>query len=276
MMPKLHGFELCRRIKEESDNTAKVMILTAVYKKYKYKGKVQEEYNVDEYLDKPFQITEFLDTFIRMAEKAREAPKYLPSTIPEIEGVFDRWLSLLLLSGSDAELAEKVTSYCQRQELDVQIVKDARQLVDSFNSGIPDIVLISDTFPGLESSAAAVLLKGFLDLSATTIVLVTRDKSKLEGSPESFDHRVFAPLDKSVLDSIIQNHRASPKSAMGRSKMSRSYDEKRIDAVVRSKVARILKSHSQLEEYYSTRLRELEEEMEHLREELSVKGAQRD
>ena len=57
MMPKLHGFELCRRIKEESDNTAKVMILTAVYKKYKYKGQVQEEYHVDEYLDKPFQIT---------------------------------------------------------------------------------------------------------------------------------------------------------------------------------------------------------------------------
>jgi hypothetical protein len=37
---------------------------------------------------------------------------------------------------------------------------------------------------------------------------------------------------------------------------------------VRSKVARILKSHSQLEEYYSARVRELEIEAEQLREQL--------
>jgi hypothetical protein len=37
---------------------------------------------------------------------------------------------------------------------------------------------------------------------------------------------------------------------------------------VRSKVARILKSHNQLEEYYGTRVRELEEEAEHLKEQL--------
>jgi DNA-binding response OmpR family regulator len=271
MMPKLHGFELCRRIKEESDNTAKVMILTAVYKKYKYKGKVQEEYNVDEYLDKPFQITEFLETFIRMAEKAREAPKYLPSTVPETEGMEEQQLSLLLLSGTDAELAEKVTTYCQRHEIDVQAVRDPGQLVAFFEQGIPDIVLLTDSFPGLESSVAAVLLKGFLDLSATTVVLVTRDRSKLEGAQDSFDHRVFAPIDKSVLDTIVQIHRSSAKSAGGGGKKSRSYDEKRIDSLVRSKVARILKSHSQLEEYYTTRVRELEEEMRRLREEQTGK-----
>ncbi|TNF45209.1 response regulator, partial [bacterium] len=74
MLPKLHGFELCRRIKEESDQAAKVMILTAVYKKYKYKGKVEKEFNVDEYMDKPFQITDFLDTFHRMARDIPDTP----------------------------------------------------------------------------------------------------------------------------------------------------------------------------------------------------------
>jgi len=268
MMPRLHGFELCRRIKEESDNTAKVMILTAVYKKYKYKGKVQEEYNVDEYLDKPFQITEFLQIFNRMAENAKEAPKYLPSTVPEMEREQHDNLSLLLVSESDADLTEKVTKFCTQSDIRLQIAKDPEQLVGSLDRDLPDIIMITDSLPGLDSAASARLLKGFLDLRSTTMVLVTKDKSKLEGIEENFDHRVFAPLDKSVLENIVQIHNSSQKVAMGRSKQARSHDEKRIDAIVRSKVARILKSHSQLEEYYSTRVREMEEEAKHLREQL--------
>jgi DNA-binding response OmpR family regulator len=268
MMPKLHGFELCRRIKEESDNTAKVLILTAVYKKYKYKGRVQEEYNVDEYLDKPFQITEFLQVFNRMAESAMEAPKFLPTTIPEIEEEAPRQLSMLLVSESDADLAEKVTTFCQRNDIRLQIAKDSKQLVESLDQELPDIFLITDALPGLESSVAANLLKGLLDLRLTTTVLITKMKSKLEGDVEDFDHRVFAPIDKSVLDNIVQIHRSSPKMAMGRHKQSLSHTEKRIDAIVRSKVSRILKSHNQLEEYYSTNIRELKEEVGRLREQL--------
>ena len=272
MMPKLHGFELCRRIKEESDNTAKVMILTAVYKKYKYKGKVQEEYNVDEYLDKPFQITEFLQVFNRMAENATEAPKYLPTSVPEIEDVQPQQLSMLLVSESDADLAEKITTFSERNEIRLQIAKDPTQLVESLGRELPDIILIADALPGLESSVAAHLLKGLLDFRSTTMVLITKEKSKLEGIIEDFDHRVFAPIEKSVLDNIIQIHRSSPKVAMKSSRKGQSHDEKRIDAVVRSKVARILKSHSQLEEYFSTRVRELEEEVTHLKEQLENKG----
>ncbi len=272
MMPKLHGFELCRRIKEESDNTAKVLILTAVYKKYKYKGKVQEEYNVDEYLDKPFQITEFLQVFNRMAENAREAPKYLPTMVPEIEEEQPEQLSMVLVSESDADLAEKVTTFCQHHEVRLQITKDPKQLVQSLGRELPDIILITDALPGLDSSVAAHLLKGLLDLRFTTMVLVTKEKTKLEGILEDFNHRVFAPIDKSVLDNIIQIHRSSPKAGMKRRKQGMSHDEKRIDSIVRSKVARILKSHSQLEEYYSTRVRELEEEVGHLREQLGEKG----
>ncbi len=272
MMPKLHGFELCRRIKEESDNTAKVLILTAVYKKYKYKGKVQEEYNVDEYLDKPFQITEFLQVFNRMAENAREAPKYLPTTIPEVEKEQTKQLSMVLVSESDADLTEKVTTFCQQHDIKLQIAKDPKELVDSLGRELPDIILITDALSGLESSVAAHLLKGLLDLRSTTMVLVTKEKTKLEGVLEDFDHRVFAPIDKNVLDNIIQIHRSSPKVGMKRRKQGMSHDEKRIDAIVRSKVARILKSHSQLEEYYSARVRELEEEVGHLKEQFGKKG----
>ncbi len=271
MMPKLHGFELCRRIKEESDNTAKVLILTAVYKKFKYTGKVQEEFNVDEYLDKPFQITEFLQVFNRMAENAREAPKYLPSSVPEIEVEIPGNLSMLLISESSesyADLTEKVAKFSKQHDIRLQIAASPEQLVESLDREVPDIILVTDSLPGLESSVAARLLRGLIDLRATTMVLITKDKSKLEGVVEDFDHRVFVPIDKSVLDNILQSHRSSPRVATGRKKQALSYDEKRIDAIVRSKVGRILKSHRQLEEYYSTRVRELEEEAGHLREQL--------
>jgi DNA-binding response OmpR family regulator len=266
MMPKIHGFELCRRIKEESDNTAKVMILTAVYKKYKYKGKVQEEYHVDEYLDKPFQITEFLQVFNRMAENAMEAPRFLPTTVPEIEDELPRHLSMLLLSESDADLTEKVTTFCQRNDISLQVAKDPKKLVNILGREIPDIILVTDALSGLDSSVAAHLLKGFLDLRSTTMILITKDRSKLGGALEDFDHRVIAPIDKSILDNIVQIHRSSPKAVTGKGRQVLSFDEKRIDAVVRSKVARVLKSHTQLEEYYSTKVRELEGELEQLRD----------
>jgi len=266
MMPKLHGFELCRRIKEESDNTAKVLILTAVYKKYKYKGKVQEEYNVDEYLDKPFQITEFLQVFKRMAEDAREAPKFLPTTVPEIEKEPLQRLSCLLVSEFDPDLTDKITKFCERREIRLQVARDPKELAASLGKELPDIILVSDGLSGLESSAVAHLLKGLLDLRSTILVLITKEQSKLKDVGEEFDQRVIAPIDESTLENIVQIHRSSPRVAMGRRKQALSHNEKRIDAVVRSKVAWFLKSHNQLEEYYSTRVRELEEEVGRLRE----------
>jgi hypothetical protein len=49
-----------------------------------------------------------------------------------------------------------------------------------------------------------------------------------------------------------------------------------VDSLVRSKVARILKSHNQLEEYYSTKVRELEEELRQLKGERETPGAAED
>ncbi len=271
MMPKIHGFELCRRIKEESDNTARVMILTAVYKKYKYKGKVQEEYNVDEYLDKPFQITEFLQVFHRMAEGAREAPRYLPTTVPELEQVEEgpRPLQILLAAGNDMELIGRLESYSERKGLRLQVANDSTQLVEKLAAESPDILLLNEALPGIEPQVAAQFLKVFTDLESTTVVLVTRDKSRLEGPTGYFDHRVYAPLDNTVLDGIANLHRSSRRYEKVK---GRRVDEKRVEAIVRSKVDRILKSHNQLEEYYSTRVRELEEEVRGLKAKLEEKG----
>ena len=272
MLPKLHGFELCARIKEESDFTAKVMILTAVYKKFKYKGKVQAEYHVDEYLDKPFQITEFLDVFRRMAEGAVEfriedsegagSAEHAP-----VEQHSDDQLTFLVGSGLDAELAAKVTAFCERRSFIPMITHDSKSFFDHLKSDNPDILLVRDDLAGIDPFVAAHIIRSCMVMDNITLVLVAKDRSRLEEPQAVFDHRVAAPIDRTVLENIVKLHRSSRGKQEKITVKIEEPDESRVDSLVRSKVGRILKSHSQLEEYYSTKVRELEEEILVLKDE---------
>ncbi|UCG38546.1 MAG: response regulator, partial [bacterium] len=265
MLPRLHGFELCRRIKEESRQAAKIMILTAVYKKYKYKGKVQEEYGVDEYLDKPFQITEFLQTFYRMAEtmspERLEAPLEGRLTVGEPSET----LSFILASAEDRDLASKVTAYCERHKYRHLRIEDPRKLIDTLRHQGPDILLLGESLPGLDTGLAAYIIRDLLEARWTTTVLVTRDRSRMEKHMDGVDHKVAAPIDNSVLDNIVSLHLSARGPEDQRRQQTRSLEDRRVDALLRSKVDRILKSHNQLEEYYSTRVRETEAEIQRQR-----------
>ncbi|HXG94632.1 MAG TPA: response regulator [Blastocatellia bacterium] len=53
LLPKMHGFLVCRTIKE-MENPPKVIVLTGVYTKLTYKWSVKVEYHADEVLNKPF------------------------------------------------------------------------------------------------------------------------------------------------------------------------------------------------------------------------------
>jgi DNA-binding response OmpR family regulator len=273
MLPRLHGFELCARIKEESDYTAKVMILTAVYKKYKYKGKVQAEYHVDEYLDKPFQITEFLEVFHKMAEGATEygVMEVFEEEKP-VEPPADS-LTILVGSGTDAKLAANVTVFCERRSMKPVITHDSRAFFDHLKTDNPDILLIRDDMPGIDPFVAGHIVRSFTVMDHKTMVLVARTRSRLDAQQTEFDHRVAAPVDKSVLERIVNLHLSAQNRKRRAPLQEEAVDENRVDSLVRSKVARVLKSHNQLEEYYSTKVRELEEELRLLKEKGDVPGA---
>lgn len=61
LLPKVHGFEVCRRLKssEESKNIP-VIIMTAVYKKLRYKYEVKGEYGADDFITKPFDVNDVI------------------------------------------------------------------------------------------------------------------------------------------------------------------------------------------------------------------------
>lgn len=76
LLPHLHGFELCKKIKENSKlKHTPVILMTAVYKKSKYKleGK---SYGADDFIEKPFDLPILLS----------KINKFFPST--DIEDQF--------------------------------------------------------------------------------------------------------------------------------------------------------------------------------------------
>ncbi len=261
MLPKLHGFELCRKIKEESGESTKVMILTAVYKKYKYKGKIEKEYGVDEYLDKPFQITEFLDTLYKMAEAVYGRPA------PE-KTVFDDGANLaeglfFLIAGDDKDLLPEVSAFCDRQGCTFKVVQDAKSMISFLEETVPDILLVTDQLRDLAPPAASWLVEKVLGIQSTTRVHITGSSSLQEWDSADFHHTASEPVNSDTLNTIVRMHRnAQARIALKGTEKKIRAEGRRMEALIRSKVERVLKSQYQLEHYYTGRIQKLEDELE--------------
>lgn len=59
LMPKMHGFLACQTIKQ-MESPPKVILLTAVYTKRNYKWEAMQQYGADDFLTKPFELSELL------------------------------------------------------------------------------------------------------------------------------------------------------------------------------------------------------------------------
>lgn len=64
LMPKVSGFDVCRKIKEEMypSGAPKVLLMTAIYKKRQQKYEAMEIYKVDRVIYKPFELDDLLST----------------------------------------------------------------------------------------------------------------------------------------------------------------------------------------------------------------------
>lgn len=78
MLPEIHGFEICRKVKSARQFQAMpVLMMSAVYRGWRFAQDVKESYGADAYLEKPFRLEEVLRTVAELL--AGRAPQETPS-----------------------------------------------------------------------------------------------------------------------------------------------------------------------------------------------------
>ena len=104
MLPRLHGFEACRRLKADPRTRhVPVIMMTAIYRGWRFAQDVRESYGAEDYVEKPFRLEDLL----RRAESAIDATAARRSTAGEGAGPALARGTELLEAGSVAEaLAE--------------------------------------------------------------------------------------------------------------------------------------------------------------------------
>jgi DNA-binding response OmpR family regulator len=83
MLPELHGFDIARRIKgSEKYGHIPVIMVSAVYRGWRFAEDLRSNYGVEAYIEKPFKIAEMLETVTKLLSREAGKPEE-PARDPE-------------------------------------------------------------------------------------------------------------------------------------------------------------------------------------------------
>jgi len=77
MLPRLHGFEVARRVRSDpATRGVPIVIMTAVYRGWRFAQDAREAYGAEDYIEKPFRVDDLLRRLglVLQATAARAAP----------------------------------------------------------------------------------------------------------------------------------------------------------------------------------------------------------
>lgn len=75
MLPEIHGFDICRRIKGSSKyGHIPVIMISAIYRGWRFARDLKESYGVDEFIEKPFKIQGLLRSVENMLQRKSSLP----------------------------------------------------------------------------------------------------------------------------------------------------------------------------------------------------------
>lgn len=73
MLPEVHGFDICKRIKGSSKyGHIPVIMISAIYRGWRYAQDLKNSYGVDEFIEKPFRISELIQKVDKLIESSNE------------------------------------------------------------------------------------------------------------------------------------------------------------------------------------------------------------
>ncbi|MBI2898426.1 MAG: response regulator [Deltaproteobacteria bacterium] len=74
MLPEVHGFDICRRLKGSAKyGHIPVIMISAVYRGWRFAQDLKNSYGVDYFIEKPFRISDLLDTVERAMKNGRQS-----------------------------------------------------------------------------------------------------------------------------------------------------------------------------------------------------------
>jgi len=173
MLPRLHGFEVARRVR--SDPTTRrvpIVIMTAVYRGWRFAQDARESYGAEDYVEKPFRI----DDLLRRVEVVLEATAARAGPGPSAaEPALARGKELLAAGDTAAAASafeEAVRLDAFSAEAQYQWGRTLRALNDGFRAMTAlerAVDLRPGLFNGLRSLAALYQEKGFRRKAAETL-----------------------------------------------------------------------------------------------------------
>jgi DNA-binding response OmpR family regulator len=112
MLPQVHGFELCARLKANArTRSVPVILCSAVYRGWRYASDVRETFGADDYLEKPFHLPDLLH---RVAERLAGKSETAPNPSEKAERLYQKGTGLLE-AGQAAE-ARKTLGEAARED----------------------------------------------------------------------------------------------------------------------------------------------------------------
>ncbi len=90
MLPKIHGFDLTRKISQETQGRVPVVLVTGVYKGPKYRQEATSGLGAAEYFEKPLNPEAFLAAVRRLLRDEDDIDEELPGSDAVIEALSRR------------------------------------------------------------------------------------------------------------------------------------------------------------------------------------------
>jgi len=85
ILPKLHGFDLTKRIYQESKGSVPVIIVTGLYRGSQYRHEALTTFGASDYFEKPIDNEKFLSSVLSFLKEKLD----LPLDLPEPQEVID-------------------------------------------------------------------------------------------------------------------------------------------------------------------------------------------
>jgi len=173
MLPRIHGFEVARRLRADPRTRGvPVVMMTAIYRGWRFAQDAREAYGAEDYIEKPFR----LDDLVRRVESVLEATASRGPTRPSGGDLMLRRGKELLLAGrleaAVSALGEAISADPFSAEAHHQLARALRAQGEHFRAMTSferAVELRADFFPALRSLAALYAEKGFRRKAVETL-----------------------------------------------------------------------------------------------------------